>query len=159
MANENTTIKQQGGKGDVVTVACKHPNGVILELVEMKERSEPVMGGGVRTFQQAVRTGKRITIRGPALPLNMPPSFQMIGGYALTPNVPRDFWETWVKQNHDSPLLENKMLLVHDKDTPGMAREFKKVKSGAEPIDPDNPPKLHPKMRIERARTDDDEAA
>ena len=73
-----------------VTVACKLPHGLVLQEQTMVKRSEPVMGGGYREYEIAVRTGRAITVAGSARPVNPSEEVEFAphaGGYGLTPGV------------------------------------------------------------------------
>jgi hypothetical protein len=128
---------------ETCTIACKLPNGLLLQLVEMVDCRENVMGGGTRTVQMARRIGPQVKINGPAWPVGgiERPPFVIAGGYALTPNVDKSFWDAWLSQNGDSDLVKNRMLLAHVKpdSAKGLAKDFKDTCSGFEPLDKDNP--------------------
>lgn len=122
---------------EFVTVACKIPNGLILRLFKMEDAQEPMFGGGFRKVKRAAQVGQTVTINGPALPKGARAIFAP-GGYALTPNVPKDFFEQWLKQNHDHEAVVRKLIfaqVAHD-DVAAEAEEHSKVKSGLEPLDP-----------------------
>jgi hypothetical protein len=79
---------------------------------------------------------------GPAIPAHggipdgyvMPPDIK--GGYAFTPGIPADFWETWVEQNKRADYVVNEMIFA----MPDMSEAKKKaveraeLKSGLEPM-------------------------
>jgi hypothetical protein len=71
------------------------------------------------------------------------PRYPVIGGYALTPGVPRAFWEQWLEQNKDADYVKNKLIWAHHerKSVESWARDHKDVKCALEPIHPDTPPK------------------
>ena len=143
-----TKVSDPASVGEVVTVACKVPNGIILRLMRMVDMAEPVMGGGTRMVKQAQPTGAAFTVRGPAIPFGQIPSFQIIGGYALTEGIPGDFWDTWCEQNKDSDLLKNKMMFAHERHATvvGLAEDRKDIRSGLEPLNPNNDPR-NPKSK------------
>ena len=137
----NTPSPARSSASDTVTVACKIPNGLILRVFKMVERPEsgPLHS---RTVKVAEQVGDQITIHGPAFPFGVNPSYMIIGGYALTPNVPREFFETWREQNMDSTFIKNNLVFgfeSHDSAV-GQAKEYEKQKSGMEPVDPSNLP-------------------
>lgn len=120
-----------------VTVACKLPNGLLLRLFRWEEHDEPVMGGGTKVVKRAIEIeGSRINLNGYAVPFGQIPDQQILSGYGITPNVPADFWEEWLKQNKDSDLVRNHIVFANPKtaDTAAMAREHKGQKSGLEPV-------------------------
>lgn len=131
-----------------VTVACKLPAGLILQIWEMAEVPEG-SPTGTRMIKKAQKKGEPVKLNGCALPFGVSPEFPMPGGYALT-TIPADFWEEWCRQNKDSDVLKNRIIFAHgsENDTATQAREQarEKVKSGFEPIDPKNPPKVGMKI-------------
>lgn len=136
-------VKAAAPEGGTVTVACKLPHGLFLRNFTMIERDEPVMGGGTKVAKVAQEKGDRIRINGVAVPFGAIPNYPIVGGYALTQNVDADFWNEWLRANRDSDVVKNKLIFAHA--TPAQAHdqstEQQKVRSGLEPIDPNNLPK------------------
>lgn len=97
-------------KSTTVTVACKLPNGL-----EIEHRGHTVVLAGAN-------------------------SSTAVGGYGLTPNVDADWFEDWMAGNLDHPAVKNNIIFAN---TPAQAadeaKEKKGVKTGLEPVDPDNP--------------------
>jgi hypothetical protein len=137
---------------DTVTVACKLANGLILRVFDETVESRPVLGGGVKEEKVFLPTGTQYVVRGPIVNLGayrqageLPDG--IVGGYALTPGIPRDFWERWLDQNKHSDLVRNQIVFAsssYDRAS-GQARDMKDVKSGLEPLDPDNPTARNPR--------------
>lgn len=129
--------------GEVVTVYCKLPNGLQLQLHGMQDIHEPVMGGGSRATQKAYPIGARHLVYGFARRIEKAPDHQIIGGYGITPNVPKDFWDAWIAQNALHDAVVNKLLFAHVKHdhATGQAKEQAELKSGLEPIEPTNAPR------------------
>jgi hypothetical protein len=135
-------------KSPVVTVACKIPNGLSLQLFRKVEVPEPVQGGGIRVVPRHDRIGDMVQIRGTAYPRGnpppgMPPRPIMAGGYALTPNVPADFWDAWLEQNKEADYVKNKMIFAYGDraKTIGVARDNRELRSGLEPVNMTNDPR------------------
>lgn len=132
--------KQVSSSADFVTVACKLPTGFVLHLDAMEEYTEQVLGGGTRVSHRARRIGGTYTINGCAYKHGMtePQPFVLAGGYALTNNIPADFWNEWLSQNRDSDLVRNKIVMAHEKHESAfsMAKDHAAVWSGLEPITP-----------------------
>jgi hypothetical protein len=128
---------------ETVTVACKIPNGLVMRLFEMVPGTEPVMGGGSREVKVSRQKGPTITLNGPSVRFGDIPPFSIVGGYALTPNVPADFFEEWKKQNSEQMFIKNNLIFAHGKTETASdrAREQNDVKSGLERIDPEKLPK------------------
>jgi hypothetical protein len=104
-------------------------------------------------------TGKRFTVRGPALAFGQIPNIPIVGGYALTVGVPRDLARVWFEQNADAEIVKNQLIFCEDtiEKATSRAKELKGVKSGLEPLDPANlPPEFTKgKTKIQTAVLDD----
>ena len=123
--------------GETVTVGCKLPAGVILHLHTGGER-DPKTG-----FLIGIRVDEskgRVRLKGSN-------SRTVVGGFGMTSNVPKDFWEAWKDQNKDRPLFKNQIVFaVSDSASFGaVANELKNdASTGLEPINPEDLPKgLH----------------
>lgn len=99
---------------DTVSVGCKMPNGVVLNLdhYEIIDKAR----GAVRRIDG----GASVTLKGVAYKLGkeMPPF--VVGGYAIT-QVPKDFWEAWLVSHKDSSLLNDG--LIYAEPTEANARD------------------------------------
>lgn len=134
---------------DTVTVACKVANGIVLEVSEMRDVDEPTgFGGGTRTTKKAFPVGERFVLRGNAVDRapgrrDEESEFPRAGGAALTSGIPRDFWERWLEQHRNDPVVTNNLVFAHGTldGASGMSRERKDVESGLEGIDPADPAK------------------
>lgn len=129
--------------GDTVTVACKLPNGLHLQLATTEEVSEPVMGGGWKTVRRSRFVGMRHSVHGSAFRIDRAPAHAIIGGYGLTPNVPADFFAQWLEQNADLDAVRNNLVFALSKPegAAARAREQRDVASGLEPISPSKLPR------------------
>lgn len=127
---------------ETVTVASKWPTGLWLQLFRMEKSHEPMMGGGHREIQKAVRDGVPIRVNGPAVVFGAPPPYPVICGFALTHNVPREHWERWRDANKDSDLVRNGLISAYATrdNAEAYARDNAKTLSGMEPVDPSRPP-------------------
>ena len=129
---------------DTVTVASKYPGGLQLRLHEMVETSEQVMGGGSRKVRVAQPASDVVLINGTAAPFGQARRdadgafVQMAGGYALTFNVPKDFWDKWLAQNRELDLVRNNMIFAHEKphEAEAWAKDHASIKTGLEPLTP-----------------------
>jgi len=103
----NTTSKTKPlpSSARTVTVACKVETGLVLQLQRQVDRLVDTPKGP-ETKQFWVKTGQGYEIHGPAIPRGqMPKGYRppiIVGGYALTPGIPADFWEQWLEQNKNS---------------------------------------------------------
>jgi hypothetical protein len=132
-----------------VTVACKIPTGLVLQLQRRVDRMEDTRDGPIpRTYW--TKHGRTYHINGPAYPVGtIPKGFPRIpmieGGYALTTGIPAEFWEEWLEQNKRSdfvvpaPGAEHGMIFAYAdvESTASAAREQEKLLSGLEPISTD----------------------
>jgi hypothetical protein len=146
-----------------VTVALKHPHGLILRLFEMVDRDEPVMGGGSKTVKQAVQRIDTDPVRlyGYAAPMTPDGDTVLVaGGYALTPNVSADFWDAWLEQNRDLDLVKRNLIYAASRqgDAGAFAKEHKSQQSGLEPLDVEGGKDPRVNRRV-RKMTMKDEAA
>ena len=122
MANENTFGTE------MITVACKLPNGLHLDLSKDGQRT-------------------RFTLRGNALPRGADRDDskeypRVIGGFALT-EIPKLFWDAWFATHKEIPAVRNGLIFARAKpaDTAAMAAEKAELRSGMEPLDPKKPAK------------------
>ena len=127
---------------DTVTVGSKLPHGVLLQLCKMSDVMVPVLGGGMRKVQEATRLPKTYKVHGVAIYKGQFPDYRIVGrpntGFALTPGIPKDFWDEWLKQNRDNDFVVNGLIFAHveEASTVDQAREHMLIPSGMEPIDP-----------------------
>ena len=124
---------------EMVTVACKIPTGLILRNFEMVEHSEPVMGGGTKATKGARQIGGSVKIHGCSAPFGQLPAVPLAGGYALTPNIDKQFIDEWMKQNAESDIVKNKLIFTHDKAefVHKRAQDNASLNSGLQPLVPD----------------------
>lgn len=136
--------------GAKVVVACKLPHGLVLETCIETEVLEPVMGGGQKVVKRYRRSGKRVTLNGNAVAIGATASHRIVGGFALTEGVDKDFFEKWLEQNKDLPAVTNGLVFAFERDdmTTGKAKEFTGLRNGMEPMAQKGDPRA-PK-RIER---------
>lgn len=138
---------------NTVTIACKLPNGMFLDLMgEEKEEMVPSNSGPVRQVKRDLL--KRVLVRGVAAerrlergdehgdPMESPGIMTVQGGYGLTFGVDKDFWDAWLRQNANSDLVKNRLIFAAAGDKAAdQAREQEEIRSGLEPLDPEKLPK------------------
>lgn len=95
-----------------VMVACKAPNGLILNLDYFEKTDDR---GGVRL----VKGDRTVTLRGWSRPFGAADHTE--GGYALTA-VDSAFWDAWFAKNQGSSLIADRIILPPHKDAGGQAR-------------------------------------
>ncbi|CCE07591.1 hypothetical protein BRAS3843_2290002 [Bradyrhizobium sp. STM 3843] len=125
-------------KNNVVTVACKLPNGLLLRNFKMVDDNE-VTPTGYRAIKRAEQVGETVQIHGAAVPKGETREYMIIGGYALTPNVDKDFFDEWMRQNKDHPAIKGGLIFANTRESmvTGQAKEQKAVLSGLEPLNPE----------------------
>jgi hypothetical protein len=128
-----------------VTVACKIPTGLALQLQTEEPRIVDTPKGPEKIMFW-VKRGKVWYVHGPSYPVNPPPGYPkpplMVGGYALTSGIPADFWEQWLKQNELADYVvppegaEHGMVFAYATldSAVSAASEQEKLLSGLEPL-------------------------
>ena len=141
-------MSEDTSKAKTVTVRCKHPGGLILRVFTMEDYDVPTPAG-VKTEKRAVMRGEPVRINGAGVPLmpNGQPKeidYLIVGGFALTPNVDADFWNEWVRQNKDHPMVKNNLIAAHvsEDSARSESRKMKDLRSGLEPLVPDTDPRI-----------------
>lgn len=115
---EDTTVleKEVNDAPKFVTVGCKLPNGLYLDLREEN--------GVIR---------QRYRANG----FNHP---NAIAGFGLT-KIPKDHWDEWVTVNAELDAVKNGVIFAHEKakNTKAQAKDTQNIKAGAERLNPDVP--------------------
>lgn len=122
---------------NTLTVACKIPNGLILQNYDLVDGFEPVFGGGSRPIKVAHPVGNPIKLIGPARPFGADPEAKrVVGGYGLTHNVPKDDFDRWMKANAELDMVKNGLIFAHDSpdNVAAKAKEMRGVRSGLEAL-------------------------
>lgn len=155
-------VQTSGGK---VTVACKMPHGLILRAFEEYDDLIPVLGhGGTVRVEKRYREipGKRVMIYGTAVVFGQQPKTRIVGGYALTEGVDKNFWDAWLAANKDLDLIKNRLVFAYDttERAADAAKEHRSTTSGLEPLKPDNDPRRpkSPHRNVKDVQTADVEA-
>lgn len=128
---------------DTVVVACKLPHGLLLQLQREIEVAEPSPSDPGRKVKRHERFGETHAIAGCARPVGADGDFAPVaGGYGLTYDIPRDFWETWLRQNAELPAVVNGFIFAHGKaaETRAQAKAGEAGLSGLEPVNPNKLP-------------------
>ena len=127
-----------------VTVACKLPNGLILQLEDPHTVNEPLPNGGYREVKQWRRRPEQYTLNGCAInfeslkrQLAMP---AIENGFALTSGIPKDFWDRWWEAHKGDDICKRGLVFAtgSEYETRKETANRRNVR-GIEPIDPDNP--------------------
>jgi hypothetical protein len=122
---------------NLVTVACKIPNGLLLRNFKMMPAREQTPTG-YRDIEKAEQVGDTVKINGPAVPFGQVPEYTVVAGYALTPNVDKEFFDEWLRQNADHAAVKANLIFAHGNRAvvSDRAKEQKEVRSGLEPLNP-----------------------
>ena len=81
-----------------------------------------------------------------------------IGGYAITEDVPKEFFEEWMRQNKETAVVQNQLIFAHEQiaSVKDMAQDRDELCHGFEPLDP-NKKVLGPNGKpVIESRTEDD---
>ena len=126
--------------GEFVTVACKLPAGLIIRINEPPVVVESPHGKHL--VEGPLK--QQVTLNGSAPQRKMDSLGQSLGehpmvaaGYGITPNVPKDFFDTWLKENASYPAVANRQIfaLTRVESVRSKAVEQVAVRSGFEPLD------------------------
>jgi hypothetical protein len=120
--------------GTTVTVASKLPHGLILQ------NSRPIMDGEkVLTW---VKEGPEVVIKGAATRVGEVIGKEIAGGFALTHGVDAEFFAAWIAHHAEFPAVKEGLIFAYEKPNAAasQAKEFAELKSGFEPVDPENLP-------------------
>jgi len=141
-AKKNFAVTNESNSTATVTVACKLPHGLILRVFRKVERQMPVMGGGFRTESVHEPLEQTYTVYGWSHPQNAAPHCTIVGGYAMTPGIPKEHWDLWMSQNKHSDMVKNQMIFAYDSmaKATGESKDRAGVKSNIERLDPNNLP-------------------
>jgi hypothetical protein len=124
---------------DTVTVACKLPTGLIATICEPATimdapQGKTAIAGAVKQEILFAGPGPQRRLESGGSVLGEHPL--VVGGFGLTPNVPKAFWDEWVEQNKSYGPLKSGFIFALGGD--GARREAlnrRDHKSGFEPID------------------------
>ena len=133
--------------GAKVIVASKLPHALLLHVDEPHENLVNTPSGS-RTVVEYRKGHVQVRINGNAYPVGIPPEGfrekpDMSGGYALTYDVDKDFWDAWMGQHKTDPMVVNKLIFACEKidTTRGKTKEWASLRTGFEPIDPNGDPR------------------
>jgi hypothetical protein len=127
-----------------LTVACKIPTGLILQVYASEDFQEPVMGGGHKTSKRAYVDPrfKPVKLNGPARAIGKDVSHEIRNGVGLTHGVDADLFAAWLAQNKDADYVVKGLVFANLKpsEVDAQAKDHISLKSGMERIDPNNLP-------------------
>ena len=131
---------------EYVTVCSKLPFALILRTFDMVDFDEPTPSG-LRTIKRAMQVGPEIRIEGCATPFGIPKDLR--GGYALTSNVPKDFFDRWLSENKEHDAVKNQLIFASERRETAerMAQDRSQTKSGLEPLMQDGDKRLSRRVK------------
>lgn len=111
--------------GATVTVACKLPHGLHIQIREIEKTRDGEISKGI----------------GPVVTLNGANHDEAIAGHGFTPDVDKEFFDKWLSQNKEQPFVKNKLVFAQEKEgsAKAQAKDQKGNKTGFEGIDPQKP--------------------
>lgn len=126
-----------------VTVGCKMPSGLKLRLYRKRAVEVTYPGGVKRTEERSVPMPDFAVLNGySAKPGAVPLDRQgkpvlVVGGYALTYNVPAEEFREWMRQNAELKAVKNGLIIVHEnrEHVMGEAEEHASLRNNHEPLD------------------------
>jgi len=145
-----------GTAGEKITVASKLEFDLQLQL--QRFRDVQVVNRGERWVEaMSERYGEIVILKGTSFPNGSVPDGMerphiVAGGFSLTHNVDKTFFEEWLKQNAELPAVKNKLIFAAAKlDTAkGLSKDLRDLKSGFQPLpkmmDGSKDPRLPRKM-------------
>lgn len=125
--------------GDTVVIACKFPAGVRLQLYKDGEVPSGLRGeAGQKLVPGKLPVGPPVVVHGPRYHIGGSPHCEIIGGWALTRGVRRDFWMQWVQDNSKLQLVTEGLIRAFDtiEDARIECRRDRNIKTGMEPLAP-----------------------
>lgn len=124
---------------NTISVGCKLPHGMHLDIRQVGEPVQRVTLKGINSLQegQIIRVSQR-------------------GGFAVTENVPKEFFEHWMELNKLHPAVKNHLIFAHAQaaSVRDMGEEFSGILNGFDPIDPNK--KVVSGQNVVEARKDND---
>lgn len=130
---------QPGNDGGTVTVACKLPHGLQLQLQTKTNVKIVTRDGGQQDAVQWAKDGVTYTVHGTAIAKGEIPRYKMVAGYALTPGIPKNFWDAWWDQNQSAPYCKQNLIFAYESldRVRGTAKDNREVRTGQEPLNSD----------------------
>ena len=123
--------------GETLTVGCKLPNGIMLQLYELRDVEIERPDGTVRPIKKAFASSEAIKLNGCA-------KFRGGGketlhdirnGAGLTFGVPADLFRQWIRENADAEYIKRGLVFAHkSNDIQAQSKDHVSLRSGLEPL-------------------------
>lgn len=151
MSRSTEVTPEKGAQAEMVIVGCRHPHGIILRLYDMVDSREAAGAGRYDVVKVARPRNQTFTLNG-YVDRRLPVAVDGIGMYGVTRDIPSDFFNEWMKQNADSPIVKNGIVFAATKqsDFDAIGREYKSETTGLEPLDKDKPGARFGLKKVER---------
>ena len=122
----------------MVTVMSRYPHPLHLAVYDL---------GAIKARKGTMDTtvpfpSARITIKGAVNDRDYHKKDNVLFGMAGKTQVPADFWEAWLKQNENNPLVKGNVVFAEVTEDRAEAKkaELSKEKTGMEGVNPDEVP-------------------
>jgi hypothetical protein len=115
----------------IVHVACKLPNGLIMELIEPGKLNLPAP------------MGKRVMLKGSNSTHTVKGENPQISRFAVT-DVEESFARKWFEANKDAAFIRNGSVFIEEKEkvANAVAKERSEVSTGLEPLHAEKDPRI-----------------
>lgn len=126
-----------------VTVACKIPMGVVLQLCRKVPYVEHTQAGTVVERERWDRFGAKVKVNGTSYPVIPPKGYKervaQTSGFALTRGVDAEMWDEWLKQHAEDAMVVNNLIYAFpdEESVVDFGRDFAGIKSDLGPLDMD----------------------
>jgi hypothetical protein len=138
--------------GDTVTVASKLPYDLIIRGFVLRDEREQMANGSYHEYKIWRPSGETHRINGTGgRPMERPPAAEMAAGFALTHGVPADLMDRWMRDNAGMEAVVNGLIFVTKKRHDATDEAFRRrdLRTGLEPIDPNDPGRSTGVMGVE----------
>lgn len=131
------------GGGRTVTVVCKMPRGLYIQLHEKVSQDQKVVGGGIEKRLVSMAIGEQIRLKPSVLAFGLIPNYTIVNGFSFT-EVDANFWNAWYEQNSKFGMLESGLLCAFDNEADAKAycKEYGSLKHGLEPLSQADDPRV-----------------
>ena len=127
------------GTSNTVAIACRLPHGFVLQAQERFAVAEPTQSDPSRKVERSRYTGQKFRVAGFAVsrdPSDETERQTVVAGYGITPDVPKDLWDAFLRDNEDWEPIKRGLVAAFETESraKGYAREGSAGFSGLEGI-------------------------
>lgn len=129
--------------GATVTVICRMPSGLVLDLYDEGALQAPARQGALPAIKDSVR------LRGARRDPRYHKKDNIMLGMGGRTEVAADFWEAWTKQNAEFMPLKKGLVFAMPKEADAVSRlsELREERTGLEGLNKDKMPGITPFAR------------